>query len=197
MSDWKERQDINNLSSKPQKNESLSKTGQSAIEGFYDRSKWRYETRSPHDDFQLYNDLMFAEQQHEVGQNAATAGSLSGAIHATLAARSEAQQTGESKIDQAFYEKHGRTPYTQDFFPELTEEDQPKSLTEEDILLSEMERQKSQQEKELQEDLAKFDNRPRPAYYDIKNQAEIPKPEKKEKDVDMTKVQASMRGVGE
>lgn len=78
----------------------------------FDPSKLKYETRSPHEDYQNYKDLTAAKRQHELGRQAATADSLPDAVETTLAARKEAKEIEETPMDEWFYKKHGRTPYT-------------------------------------------------------------------------------------
>lgn len=131
----------------------------------YDPSELRYETRSPHEDYQNYKDVVTGQRRYEIGQQAATADSLPDAIDATLDARAEAKGSDETPMDEYFYLKHGRTPYTTDTYPQLTDEDQPQSYTDEDILRDEMEQLRQQQEEDLQEDLEKYRQRPKPPYY--------------------------------
>lgn len=90
-----------------------------------DPSKLKYELGSPHQDYQNYKDLMAGKRQHELGLQAATAGSLPDAIDTTLAARKEAQGADETPMDRYFYEKYGHAPYTTDAYPKLTEDEQP------------------------------------------------------------------------
>lgn len=125
-----------------------------------DPATLKYETRSPHEDYQNYKDLVAGQRWHEISQQAATADSLLDAIDTTLAAHAQAEGSEETAMDEYFYLKHGRTPYTTDAYPQLADEDQPRSYTDEDILLSEVEQLRQQQENELQEDLEKHHQRP-------------------------------------
>jgi hypothetical protein len=86
-------------------------------DSIYDQSRWRYQTRSPHEDYQAYKDIKTAEKQHELGQQAHTATSLPDAIDTTLAARGEARNSGETPEDQYMLERYGPTPFTQDVYP--------------------------------------------------------------------------------
>jgi hypothetical protein len=88
----------------------------------YDPAKLRYELGSLHKDYQAYKDLLVADRKHELGQQAATADSLSEAIATTLAARKEAQATDETLMDEYFYKKYGRAPYTTDAYPKNEDE---------------------------------------------------------------------------
>lgn len=139
-----------------------------------DSSDLRYELGSPHDDYQAYKDLQAAQRKHELGQQAATVqpgkgfsrlSSLGEAAANTWATHKEFQGSDETPMDDYFYKKEGRAPYTTDAYPKLTEEDQPQSYTDEDILIDEMNQLREQQEKDLQDDLEKFKNRPKPPYY--------------------------------
>lgn len=104
-----------------------------------DPATLKYETRSPHEDYQNYKDLVAGQRRHEIGRQAATADSLPSAIDATLATIAEAKPSEETAMDEYFYLKHGRTPYTTDVYPHLTEKETPQSDTDEDIPLSEVE----------------------------------------------------------
>ena len=91
----------------------------------HDPSNWRYEFGSPHAEYEAYKDMQKAQRQHEIGQQAATADSLSDAIDTTLKARKESTSDEETPMDEYFYEKYGRHPYTTDAYPknEDSEED--------------------------------------------------------------------------
>jgi hypothetical protein len=93
-----------------------------------DPSELKYELGSPHKDYQAYKDLQAAKRQHELGQQAATIGPEPGvstffeAAANTLSAHKEAQGSDETAMDEYFYKKYGRTPYTTDAYPKEDEE---------------------------------------------------------------------------
>ncbi len=97
-----------------------------------DPSKWEYRLGSPHADYQAYKDLQAAQRQHELGRQASTievggsgegaAGALIEAAVHTAAAKKEAQDSGETKMDEYFYLKYGRAPYTEAAYPEEEDE---------------------------------------------------------------------------
>jgi hypothetical protein len=88
----------------------------------YDPAKLEYRTGSPHADYQLYKDLEAADRKDELARQAATATSLPGAISTTLAAHKDSKGDDETAMDEYFYKKYGRAPYTEDAYPETEEE---------------------------------------------------------------------------
>ena len=89
----------------------------------HDPANWEYKFGSPHADFQAAKDLAQAQRQHEIGQQAMTAGSLDEAIDTTLKAHQEAKPQVETPGDQYFREKYGAQPYTTDAYPKDEEEE--------------------------------------------------------------------------
>jgi hypothetical protein len=84
----------------------------------YDPDNYEYKKGSPHADYQLSKDVEAAKKQHELGEQANTADSLPDAISTTLAARKESNKGDEeTPMDEYFYKKHGRAPYTEDAYP--------------------------------------------------------------------------------
>jgi hypothetical protein len=88
----------------------------------YDESQLEYRLGSPHADYQAYKDLAAAKRQHEIGQQAATADSLSDAIDTTLAAHREIHSPDDAPTDQYFREKYGPVPYTEAAYPQNEDE---------------------------------------------------------------------------
>lgn len=91
-------------------------------ERMHNPANYEYKLGSPHKDYQAYKDLNKAKRQHEIGENAATADSLPDAIDTTLNAKKESDNVEESKFDEYFYRKYGRTPFTSDAYPKNGEE---------------------------------------------------------------------------
>jgi hypothetical protein len=87
-------------------------------------ANWEYKFGSPHADHQAAKDLQKAQRQHEIGQQAMTAGSLGDAIDTTLKAHKETNQQDETPGDQYFREKFGTHPYTTDAYPKGEEEEE-------------------------------------------------------------------------
>jgi hypothetical protein len=110
----------------PEQTSSVDGTKEAAIndlaEPAYDPAKLEYRTRSPHADYQAYKDLQAADRRHELGQQAATATSLPEAVSATLAAHQEGKGDDEPVMDEYFYRKYGRAPYTEAVYPETENE---------------------------------------------------------------------------
>ena len=71
---------------------------------------------------QNYKDLEAAKRRHELGQQAATAESLPDALGTTLEAHREGKGQEETPMDEWFYKKHGRTPYTTDVYTQNEDE---------------------------------------------------------------------------
>jgi hypothetical protein len=90
----------------------------------HDPANWEYKFGSPHADYQVAKDLAKAQRQHEIGQQAMTAGSLDEAIDTTLKAHQEANPQEETPGDQYFREKFGTDPYTTDAYPQGEEEEE-------------------------------------------------------------------------
>ena len=89
----------------------------------HDPANWEYKFGSPHADYQAAKDLAQAQRQHEIGQQAMTAGSLGEAIDTTLKTHQEAKPQEETPGDQYFREKFGTHPYTTDAYPKDEEEE--------------------------------------------------------------------------
>jgi hypothetical protein len=85
----------------------------------YDSTALEYRKGSPHADHQLAKGLEMAERWHELRRQAATATSLSVAIANMIAAHKESSGSNEeTPMDKYFYEKYGRTPYTEAAYPQ-------------------------------------------------------------------------------
>jgi hypothetical protein len=89
------------------------------VQPLYDPAALQYRKGSPHADHQLAKGLEMAERWHELRRQAATATSLSVAIANMIAAHKESSGSNEeTPMDKYFYEKYGRTPYTEAAYPQ-------------------------------------------------------------------------------
>lgn len=120
--DWNDKSDTKETEQPAENKKVLGAEGMQSMQG-YDPSKLEYRLDSPHADYQAYKDIVAADKRYELGQSAATADSLPDAINTTLAAYKEAQGSEETPMDEWFYKKHGRTPYTTDAYAKPTEEE--------------------------------------------------------------------------
>ncbi len=137
--------------------------------------KLEYRLGSPHDEFELYWDLEKAQRRTDLGRNAVLAddngvagpADLPGAIVTTLTAAKEAKgQPGklEEQTREWMQLKYGPAPYTEAAYPEQDPTDSPQSFTAEDVLLSQIEQLREEEEESAREDAARLkDKFPRPA----------------------------------
>ncbi|MCX6922792.1 MAG: hypothetical protein NT154_06205 [Verrucomicrobia bacterium] len=138
--------------------------------------KLEYRLGSPHDEFELYWDLEKAQRRTDLGRDATLAdedgvagpADLPGAVVTTLRVAQESKEQ-PGKLEEQTREwmrlKHGPAPYTEAAYPEPDPVDDPQSLTDEDILLSQVKDLREEEEKAAREDATRLkDKFPKPAW---------------------------------